>query len=108
MDLNAIVMLRRDLEKLPEYSASLPTGTTIGTKWRRLVGSMWWIGEYVASRTPGYVDIRWQRVYVTPVYTFAGPVSRTDISEHGVHDMVAYYRVEDFKKNLDAKRPYSW
>lgn len=51
-----------DFEKLPEYSASLPTGTTIGKRWRRLDGAhdpdflraggkpAWMIGQYTRDK----------------------------------------------------------
>lgn len=45
---------------LPEYSFSLPTGTTIGKRWRALRGARWWIGEYVPCEKPGHVGIVWK------------------------------------------------
>lgn len=36
-----------ELESMPEYSASLPTGTTIGKFWRSRYGSGWYVGAYI-------------------------------------------------------------
>lgn len=56
--LPTIRMTVREFEALPEYSASLPTGTTPGKRWRREYGAydrafiarggkpMWVVGEY--------------------------------------------------------------
>lgn len=81
-----------ELDRLLEYSASLPTGTTIGKRWRRNVNAYrcatcdehtfghgrgecrvfaalppeWWIGEYVEDPDPKFVGIRWTRVRVVP------------------------------------------
>jgi len=63
------MLSRAELADLREYSCSLPTGTTIGTRWRRDVNayrsdrrgvpSEWVIGEYFDDGTPGMVAIRW-------------------------------------------------
>jgi len=60
-----IVISRRELGKLPEYSCSIPTGTTIGKRWRRRTNyndpnSDWCIGEYVPYPSPGTVGIKWR------------------------------------------------
>ncbi len=52
------------LAALPEYSCSLPTGTTIGVRWRaatRYMGERteWRIGTYVSDPSPGMVGIEW-------------------------------------------------
>lgn len=64
-----LVISRADLAALPEYSCTLPTGTTIGTRWRRDLNAYradrrgappeWVIGEYFDDGTPGMVAIRW-------------------------------------------------
>lgn len=68
-----IVISREELRKLPEYSCSLPTGTTIGKRWRRDVLSNkryhrvipadtppeWMIGEYYDIGSETDVGIRW-------------------------------------------------
>lgn len=78
-------MTEAELLKLPEYSTSLPTGQTIGKRWRRDdnfmarrnvghlhffdgylqpedYGVRWVIGEYVSDTEPGYIGISWARV----------------------------------------------
>src|SRR3954471_10997429 len=56
---------RAALLTLPEYSASMPTGQTIGKRWRRAIpGGGLVIGEYVAAvagGTHGVVAGRWPR-----------------------------------------------
>lgn len=70
-----IVISRDELERLPEYSTSIPTGTTIGKRWRRNCNGVgidgignwvepegppeWMIGEYVPDPRDGYVGIKW-------------------------------------------------
>lgn len=85
----AVRMTRRMLEALPEYSGSLPTGTTVGKQWRRkeveppalrqlhpfdgtpvyepAPPPVWWRGTYVspppgAPALPDRVYIRWERI----------------------------------------------
>lgn len=75
---------RREFDEMPEYSASIPTGTTIGKRWRRnanayrraLRGDVcgiemviplpedWWMGEFVPSANPEVVGIRWSRIAI--------------------------------------------
>lgn len=68
-------MTRQEFERLPEYSTSIPTGVTIGKRWRRCIlpGHLsgfqgaaadiqhWRIGEYSRESVthPGEVDITW-------------------------------------------------
>ncbi len=52
------------LADLPEYSCSIPTGTSIGVRWRAATQYMgerteWRIGTYVPCRSPGMVGIEW-------------------------------------------------
>lgn len=60
-----IVMSREDLRDLPEYSCSIPTGTTIGKRWRKNIhfGSgripEWKIAEYVDDPNPEFIGIKW-------------------------------------------------
>lgn len=57
-----------DLMALPEYSCSIPTGTTIGKRWRRATHyystdpammTEWWIGTYVEHPDEDRVGIEW-------------------------------------------------
>lgn len=54
-------------DKLPEYSCTIPTGTTIGKVWRRKKdyydeSKGWLIGEYVTDPQgdPKMVGIQWR------------------------------------------------
>lgn len=74
------VMERADLDALPDYSMSIPTGTTIGKRWKRdnnvtrlLNGALpdrerglndWWMGEYQPHEDPRYVNIMWLKILV--------------------------------------------
>lgn len=59
----------RELAQLPEYSCSVPTGTTIGKRWRRDVNAYrqdrrgappeWVLGRYVDIGDPENVGIEW-------------------------------------------------
>lgn len=65
-----IVLTPREFETLPEYSCSLPTGTTVGKQWRRRepyqtgpgVEHTWWRGQYVEHPDPGKVGIEWDEI----------------------------------------------
>jgi len=56
-----------EFESLLEYSTSLPTGKTIGKKWKRrlFVGKyrrVWLVGEYAEDEDPAFVKIIWRRI----------------------------------------------
>lgn len=60
----------KDFLNLLEYSTSIPTGATIGKRWRRhhqwkdkdgSIKSTWYIGEYVQDADPKMVGIKWTR-----------------------------------------------
>lgn len=81
-----VTLTRAALDALPEYSCSLPTGTTIGKRWKRDANAYrppvvtdvcglrfvfpwpaeWWMGEYREAADPAMVLIRWSRVVVSP------------------------------------------
>jgi hypothetical protein len=47
-----IWLTQREVDDLPEYSSSYPTGTTIGKRWKRqLNDGTWLICEYVKHQT---------------------------------------------------------
>ena len=87
--MKTVTLTRREFGELGEYSCSLPTGTTIGKRWRRNVNAYrvgpvvhldfwngtpvreelpdeWWMGEYVESKEPGMVGINWYRIVLEP------------------------------------------
>ena len=58
------IISKEELDKLLEYSCSIPTGVIIGKRWKRSsryvkTGFDWMIGEYVKSNKPGHVGIKW-------------------------------------------------
>jgi len=75
-----IMLTRREFESLPEYSCSLPTGTTEGKRWKRsdvyraerghrrldVWELNWWMGEYVPSKEPGMIGIEWTPMLLPP------------------------------------------
>lgn len=59
-------LTQEEFNELGEYSCSLPTGTTIGKRWKcrrpfeaEAADATWFIGEYVPSEEPGMVGIKW-------------------------------------------------
>jgi hypothetical protein len=63
-----VFMERAEMLELPEYSVTLPTGTTIGKRWRRRdpqATSGWTMGEYVPHADPALVGIRWREIALT-------------------------------------------
>lgn len=69
--MKSLILTRAEFDALPEYSASLPTGTTVGKRWKRLNGvhdyefmasggePVWMIGEFVEIGDPTAVGINW-------------------------------------------------
>jgi hypothetical protein len=80
-----VELTRAEFDALPEYSCSLPSGTTIGKKWkcnddayapepRRSIAHVeeqmadvfpeWWMGQYVALDPPhpNQVGIEWHKI----------------------------------------------
>lgn len=63
-ELPGLRLTQREFDPLPEYSCSIPTGTTIGKRWKRHEGAYdqrfraaggkpWWIiGEYIEAADP--------------------------------------------------------
>jgi hypothetical protein len=86
VDDKTALMTKKELEALPEYSSSIPTGTTIGKRWKRqtykksdppipvdvygydkdgffkMVPDWWLMGEYATADDPKYVKIIWRNV----------------------------------------------
>lgn len=85
-----IKLTQVELDKLPEYSCSLPTGTTVGKRWKRNANAYgggppedppyWWIGEYTEHPTDDtLVNITWTRVRLMAPYR-PGRMARLMIS----------------------------
>ncbi len=75
-----VTMTPEELKKLPEYSCSLPTGTTIGKRWRRRIPyytnqplQCWLVAEYVPHPDPDLTGIKWRQVVLVDRFGF--PVS---------------------------------
>jgi len=80
VDDSTALMDQAMLDALPEYSCSIPTGTTIGKRWKRgwcrcvadkirnfgtcKIHNAWKMGEYKTSEEPGWVDIQWREIIV--------------------------------------------
>ena len=81
-EVELVELTRREFDELPEYSCTLPTGTTIGKKWKcnrnayrgrdtaisdaeeKITGIPinWWMGTYVDHPDPKLVGIKWQKI----------------------------------------------
>jgi hypothetical protein len=70
-----VFMSERKVKKLPEYSTSLPTGTTIGKRWKadknarrhpedRTPKPDWMLAEYYDINDVNKVGIRWTKIIV--------------------------------------------
>lgn len=86
VDEKTALLTEEELDALPEYSSSIPTGTTIGKRWKRrtykesnipvdafgydkdgffrLVPEGWVMGEYAEDENPNWVKIIWREVIV--------------------------------------------
>lgn len=65
--MNIVTLTKAELENLPEYSRSLPTGTTIGKQWRVYRNNLWYRGTYTNSKLDGMVEIIWERIWVASI-----------------------------------------
>jgi len=68
-----VMLTAAEFDELPEYSCSLPTGTTIGKKWKRKKvytdeSKGWLMGEYIPDADPKMVRIRWREVVIWQGY----------------------------------------
>jgi hypothetical protein len=66
MDATHIILTRRQFNRLPDYSCSLPTGVVPGKTWRRRVQydnpeSRWVIGRYDAT-SPTHCRVVWREL----------------------------------------------
>jgi hypothetical protein len=64
-----LFLYAHELASMPEYSLSVPTGTTVGKVWKRRVPynapelqASWVIGMYVYSGSLGHLRIVWSDV----------------------------------------------
>ncbi|MFJ9313782.1 hypothetical protein ACIRN4_06275 [Pimelobacter simplex] len=69
--LPVVDMSQQELDALLDYSTSLPTGKTIGKRWKRRLfagpkAGAWVLGEYVEDPNPELVAIVWHEIRVLP------------------------------------------
>lgn len=61
-----IVLTQKEFDNLLEYSCSLPTGTTIGKKWKKgwpyYKPTEWYLCEYIKHDDPDKVGISYKRI----------------------------------------------
>ena len=55
-------LTQREFDCLPEYSTTVPTGTTIGKRWKRRSREGWHVGEYYDIGSKTEVGIYWYDV----------------------------------------------
>lgn len=60
LDDETVILTPSQYRELLVYNSTLPTGQTIGKRWRRH-GEM---GEYVTHDDPRYMGIKWRRIIV--------------------------------------------
>lgn len=75
--METIVLTKSDFDELPEYSCSIPTGTTIGKRWKRNIYAFdpsahdprtgnsiddWYLCEYVQHTDPKLVGIIYKHI----------------------------------------------
>lgn len=65
--LATVHLTKAEFDALGEYSTTLPTGTTIGKRWKRAKpwdskNPTWYLGEYVPGAFPGSVGIKWSHI----------------------------------------------
>jgi hypothetical protein len=69
-ELERIILTSEQFEGLKEYSCSIPTGKSIGKRWKRNVNAysdlpaQWVMGTYVPDADPMRVGIKWYRIVV--------------------------------------------
>lgn len=83
-DLPRLRLTESEFRALLDYSGSLPTGTTIGKRWKRLDGvydrewvrrggkPAWMVGEYYDIGSETQIGIRWYR----PVIMLTNKISK--------------------------------
>jgi hypothetical protein len=66
-----------ELDRLPEYSLSNPSGVVLGKRWKRRYRGRWITGVYVPADEPGKAIVYWRKVV---------PVSPSEGSPHVTDD----------------------
>ena len=72
-----VLLSREDFDALPEYSCTLPTGVTIGKRWKRRepygaepANAAWFLGTYIDVGEKDAAGVEWRRIKIeTPRQT---------------------------------------
>jgi hypothetical protein len=67
--IHEVIMSRSEVDRLLEYSHSLPTGTIVGKQWKRRDGEGWILGTYIECSDPKYLNIKWERIVLSAPVT---------------------------------------
>lgn len=71
--MTTVTLTRKEFEALPDYSCSLPTGTTIGKQWKKRKNyydeSKGWVrGTYSKQLEPDLVAITWENIWIASLW----------------------------------------
>lgn len=82
-ELETVELTQQEVDALPEYSITLPTGKTIGKRWKRrlLAGpraGIWVLCEYVPDPDPAFVGIQSRAIRVVDTQPSAHPDTPTN------------------------------
>lgn len=69
-NMNTVPLTKQEFDALPDYSCSLPTGTTIGKQWKRRnnyddESKGWTRGTYSHRIDAHTVAILWENIWLT-------------------------------------------
>lgn len=69
LDATTAIADQEAFSALPDYSCSIPTGKTIGKRWKRRrdytdESKGWLLGEYAEDPDPEFVRIKWRNLLV--------------------------------------------
>jgi hypothetical protein len=70
--MNEVLLTQHEFDNLLNYSCTLPTGQTVGKRWKRRipyeqvkgVTPEWFMGEYVEDPDPEYIRITWHKIII--------------------------------------------
>lgn len=89
-----LMLSAREFESLKDYSCSLPTGQSIGKRWRRRspyqttpgVAHTFAMGEYVETYKAGMIGIQWTPIILPDDYVPAELRQSAVATQEGVSD----------------------
>jgi len=81
-EVEVVELTRAEFDALLEYSCTVPTGTTIGKRWKKNADAYqgqhtilskaveditglpqnWWMGEFVEDPDPKMIGIKWRKI----------------------------------------------